>query len=148
MPEVDFVWSARRDYAQWVTSELEQYELAHLNHPERQAKKEAAKHPQGIYAISARGKVVGGLTFYVHNDWVFLLCGYVREAWRGSGLYRRMLEDIEGRARTLGLSGIFVSTYDFEAPALYERLGFKRGAEMPNCPRGNTSIDFFKAVDV
>ncbi len=148
MPEVSLVWSTSRDLAQQVTAALERYELAHLIHPERQAKKEAEQHPQGIYAIRARGKVVGGLTFYVHNDWVFLLCDYVRESWRGSGLYRRMLEDIEGRVRDLGLSGIFVSTYDFEAPALYEHLGFKRGAEMPNCPRGNTSIDFFKVVAV
>lgn len=57
-----------------------------------------------------------------------------------------MLDFIESWARKVDISGIIVSTYDFEAPEVYERLGFTRGAVLPNCPKGNTSIDYYKVL--
>ena len=108
-----------------------------------------AKRPEndsaGEGAFADVGNVlIGGLTFHVHNDWVFLHCGYVWEQYRGIGVYTSLVESVENVARNAGLSGIFVSTYDFEAPGLYERLGFTRGAVLHNCPEGNTSIDYYK----
>lgn len=99
----------------------------------------------GAFALSGT-EVLGGLTFNIHNDWVWLQCGFVCEELRRQGIYRSLLDLIESWAREAGISGIMVSTYDFEAPAVYERLGFIRGAVLPNCPKGNTSIDYYKVL--
>ena len=103
--------------------------------------------PMGVYAF-AGVLLVGGITFFVHNDWVFLECGYVEEEYRGLGIYTSIMEEIEWMSREKNLSGMFVSTYTFEAPALYERLGFTLGGVMHDCPMGNTSLDYIKKFDV
>lgn len=145
MEDIGLLWTSEGDYAERVTAALEEYELAHIQHPERQQKKEAAKGMNGVYAV--RGdELLGGITYYTHNDWVFLVSGFVWEQWRGLGIYRAIMDAIEKRSREIGMGGIFVSTYDVEAPALYEKLGFKRGCELTNCPQGNTSLDFYKPL--
>lgn len=99
----------------------------------------------GAFAFSG-GELSGGLTFNVYNDWVWLQCGYVCAELRRQGIYKSLLNFIESWAQKVSISGIFVSTYDFEAPAVYERLGFTRGAVLGNCPKGNTSIDYYKEL--
>ena len=99
----------------------------------------------GAFAI-AGDELLGGVTFNAHNDWVWLQCGFVYEPQRRQGIYRSLLEIVERWAKESGMSGIFVSTYDFEAPLVYERLGFTRGAVLGNCPKGNTSINYYKEL--
>lgn len=101
--------------------------------------------PYGVFAFSGE-EILGGLTFNIHNDWVWLQCGFVWVKHRRQGVYRSLLDLIESWAKNVGISGIIVSTYDFEAPAVYERMGFTRGTVLPNCPKGNTSIDFYKEL--
>lgn len=145
MKDIDLLWTSEGDYAERVTAALEEYELTHIQHPERQEKKEANVGMNGVYAL--RGdELVGGLTYTIISDWVFLVSGFVWEQWRGMGIYRDLMNAIEKQARKMGMGGIFVSTYDIEAPALYEKLGFKRGSELTNCPLGNTTFDFYKPL--
>lgn len=99
----------------------------------------------GAFALDGE-ELLGGVTFNAHNDWVWIQCGFVYEPQRRQGIYRALLETVERWAKESGMSGIFVSTYDFEAPAVYERLGFNRGAVLGNCPKGNISIDYYKEL--
>lgn len=88
--------------------------------------------------------LVGGITYHIHFGWVYLHCGYVWEQYRGIGVYSALMQAIEAEARNNGLSGIWVCTYEFEAPAVYEHMGFTKGSILTNCPKGNTSIDYYK----
>lgn len=99
----------------------------------------------GIYAVSGN-ELIGGLTFRIHNDWVFLCCGYVLPEYRGQGIYSAFVHEIEDMAVKRGLSGLFVSTYTFEAPYVYEHMGFKKGAVLEDLPKGNTNIDYYKKL--
>lgn len=103
--------------------------------------------PVGIFAM-IDNVLVGGITYHLQNDWVFLHCGYVWEQYRGMGVYSELMKTLETAARNKGMSGLFVSTYDFEAPKVYEHMGFSKGAILTNCPDGNTSIDYFKDFSV
>jgi GNAT superfamily N-acetyltransferase len=53
---------------------------------------------------------------------------FVRPEWRGRGLSRLVLEDLEDRARVLGLHRVVLETGDLQraAVALYERSGYVR----------------------
>lgn len=97
----------------------------------------------GIYAFN-NGEFVGGLTYRIQNDWIFLCCGYVLPEYRGRRIYSTFIYEIEKMAAKQNLSGIFVSTYTFEAPHIYEHLGFTRGAVLEDLPKGNTNIDYYK----
>ena len=101
--------------------------------------------PHGVFAVMGR-EVVGGLTFNLRNDWLFLDCGFVFPEWRRKGIYRCLMDLVEHFALTCGCYGIQVSTYAFEAPAVYERLGYVQGTVRRNFPRGNTSIDYIKEL--
>ena len=98
---------------------------------------------QGVYAL-CNDELVGGLTFYVNNDWVFLDSGYVLESYRNNGIYKHIVRHIESVVREKGLSGVWLSTYEFEAPHIYEALGYTKGNVLRDMPRGNTSIDYYK----
>ena len=99
----------------------------------------------GIYALD-RNRLIGGLLFTLHNDWIFINIAYVQPKYRGSGLFSLMVGQLEKYGRKRGVAGMHVSTFDFEAPHIYEHMGFVRGCVMPDCPRGNTSIDFVKLL--
>lgn len=99
--------------------------------------------PLGVFAL-VNGVLVGGLTYHLHNDWVFIHCGYVSEQYRGTGVYSAIMSNLETHAKAFGLSGLMVSTYTFESPEIYEHMGFLRGCVLTNCPEGNTSIDYCK----
>ena len=145
MSRIKFRLGVNQEYATKVTVALDRFERGNGRHPELMAQKEVGEDPLGVYATVGK-TLVGGVTFYIHNGWIFLLCGYVWPEWRNKGIYKKMLEILAVKAKLTGLSGIFASTYDWEAPKVYERLGFIRGAVLCNCPRGNTSIDYYKEV--
>jgi GNAT superfamily N-acetyltransferase len=53
---------------------------------------------------------------------------YVRPGWRGRGLSRLVLAELEDRARAQGLRRVVLETGDLQAAAiaLYERSGYRR----------------------
>lgn len=99
----------------------------------------------GVYAFN-EDKLVGGLTFHIHNDWIFLNCGYILPEYRGQKIYSKFLHEIEKLAIRSKLSGMFVSTYTFEAPHIYEHFGFVKGSVLKDMPKGNTNIDYYKKL--
>lgn len=93
-------------------------------------------------------QLLGGVTFQIHNDWLFLGSGFVWEPYRGKGVYSALMHELEALARRLELSGIDIWTYEWEAPALYEALGFTRNGIHHNFPKGNTAIEYIKEFEV
>ena len=131
-----------------ITKALARFEADHdggtsLKKQFEEIESKSGKETPGVYAY-AGDTLIGGLTFLVHNDWVFFQCGFVAEGCRNGGVYTRIIDAVEKWAREHGISGLFTSTFDFEAPSLYEKLGFVRGGTMQNCPKGNTSYEYIK----
>ena len=87
---------------------------------------------KGFYTLAeAEGAVVGQtLVTYEWSDWrngVFwwLQSVYVTPEWRGRGVFRRLFEHIETRARSeaCGLR-LYVERHNHSAARVYETLGF------------------------
>jgi predicted N-acetyltransferase YhbS len=51
---------------------------------------------------------------------------WVRRDARGSGLGSRLVADFEAEARRRGSTHVFVTSFTFQAPQFYERLGYRR----------------------
>jgi ribosomal protein S18 acetylase RimI-like enzyme len=65
---------------------------------------------------------------------------WVDPAARGEGLGLALLDAALAEARARGCRQVFLMTYDFQAPGLYERRGFSRLIEVPDWPEGHTHM--------
>ncbi|HZZ34627.1 MAG TPA: GNAT family N-acetyltransferase [Caulobacteraceae bacterium] len=72
---------------------------------------------------------------------------WVDPAWRGRGVGRALLEAMVEEARARGVKRIWVASYDFQAPGLYERAGFRRMAEFDGWPEGHVNVILCKMLD-
>jgi ribosomal protein S18 acetylase RimI-like enzyme len=67
---------------------------------------------------------------------------WIDEAYRGRGYARALLNAFVAEACSRGVRRIWVASYDFQAPGLYEKAGFKRMAEFEGWPPRATSMWF------
>lgn len=92
----------------------------------------------GIYARDESGQIVGGITGEIH--WTTLMIDYlwVDEALRGQGLGGELLRRAEAEAARQGCTAASLTTFDFQAPAFYQRLGYRIIGQMDDYPPGHT----------
>ncbi len=72
---------------------------------------------------------------------------WVSEALRGQGHGRALLEAFIDEAQRRRVKRIWVASYDFQAPKMYEKFGFERVAEFPGWPEGHTNVLLCKHLD-
>jgi len=72
---------------------------------------------------------------------------WVSEALRGRGHGRALLEAFIAEAQRRGVKRIWVASYDFQAPKMYEKFGFERMAEFSGWPEGHTNVLLCKHFD-
>ena len=85
----------------------------------------ASVRPLACFARTADGRCVGGA---VGRTWG--RCCEVRELWvddvqRGRGIGTRLMGMVEAEARARGCTLLYLDTFTFQAPRLYQRLGFE-----------------------
>jgi ribosomal protein S18 acetylase RimI-like enzyme len=102
-----------------------------------------------------------GLGFVIHNDvgrMVGVVAGYawagtselkhlwIDKAYRGRGYARTLLNAFITEACSRGLRRIWVASYDFQAPGMYEKAGFKRMTEFDGWPEGHVNVILCKEL--
>jgi ribosomal protein S18 acetylase RimI-like enzyme len=92
------------------------------------------------------GKTVGIAAGYTWAGVSEIKQMWVDEAFRGRGYARALLDAMVAEAERRGVSRIWVSSYVFQAPELYERAGFKRMAEFDNWPEGRVNVILCKTL--
>jgi ribosomal protein S18 acetylase RimI-like enzyme len=71
---------------------------------------------------------------------------WVDEAYRGRGYARALLNAFIAEVRRRGVHRIWVASYDFQAPEMYEKAGFKRMAEFEGWPEGHVNVVLCKIL--
>ncbi len=89
-------------------------------------------HRDGEMAGAVEGYTWGGICEIRHL--------WVHEDLRGQGLGRDLIGAAIAEAGRRGCRHVLLSTYDFQAPAFYRRLGFEVGAEIADKPWGHTEF--------
>jgi len=94
--------------------------------------------------LSAREgrRIVGGLVGDCAWNYVYVHLLWVDGAARGKDHGRRLMREAERVARKRGAALIWLNTFSFQAPAFYEKLGYRRFAELKNTPASGT-VRFF-----
>ena len=70
--------------------------------------------------------IIGGIWAIFFRNWLFIEYLFVPEALRGSGAGSSLMAKAEEAARARGCIGVFLDTFDFQAPRFYEKLGYKQ----------------------
>jgi ribosomal protein S18 acetylase RimI-like enzyme len=93
----------------------------------------------------------GGKIVAITNGYTWAGVSEIRQMWvdkafRGRGYGRALLDAMVAEAQRRGVSRIWVASYDFQAPGMYERVGFKRMAEFDNWPEGRVNVILCKVL--
>jgi ribosomal protein S18 acetylase RimI-like enzyme len=71
---------------------------------------------------------------------------WVDKAYRGRGHARALLDAFVEEARDRGARRIWLASYDFQAPGMYEKAGFRRMAEFEGWPEGHVNVVLCKTL--
>lgn len=79
---------------------------------------------------------LGGLWGYTGYGWLFTQLLVVPASLRGQGIGTKLLQLAETEAITRACHSAWLDTFEFQARAFYERLGYTCFGELPNFPVG------------
>ena len=96
--------------------------------------------PVAIFLRDDRGEIRGGITGGVWGTWLHVIALWVDEELRGRGHGRELLLAAEAEAREAGAKHAFLETHTFQAPGLYEGLGYVVVAELEDYPPGESQL--------
>ena len=88
----------------------------------------------GIYQEDAAGRKLAGLVGETHGNWLTVEYLWVSEVLRGRGVGRSLLKQAEAEAKKRGCRYAFLNTFHFQAPAFYEKLGYREVFALENYP--------------
>ena len=100
----------------------------------------------GFIIRNDEGKTVGLAAGYTWAGISEIKQMWVDKAFRGRGYGRALLDAMIAEAQRRGVGRIWVASYDFQAPGLYERAGFKRIAELEGWPEGHVNVILCKSL--
>ncbi len=100
-----------------------------------------------LKACGANGELVGGLTAHTVQGWLFIKLLGIAEGQRGSGTGRALLARAEDFARQKGLVGVYLDTFEFQAPRFYLSLGYSECGRLPARGGAAQRIWFAKTFD-
>lgn len=91
-------------------------------------------------------EVIGGLYGEIFYRWLFIELLAIPEHTQGLGTGSRLMCMAEDLAREKGCVGIWLDTFDFQAPAFYEKHGFSAFGQLDNFPPGHKRFFFQKKL--
>jgi GNAT superfamily N-acetyltransferase len=92
----------------------------------------------------ANQQTIGGLWGWSAYDWLRIDLLFIPEQLRGQGLGTRLVRQAEAIAVDRGHSGVWVDTFEFQAPGFYQKLGYEAFGVLPDHPRGQRRFFLYK----
>jgi len=88
----------------------------------------------------SKGKLQAGLVGGMFWGWLYVELLWVDAAQRKSGLGVQLMKQAEKTAKQHGCRGAFLSTFSFQAPGFYRKLGYRSFGVLRNFPKGEQRI--------
>ena len=103
--------------------------------------------PLNLRALGEDGTFLGGLSGYGQLGWLFIKLLALSPAARGQGAGKRLIEAAEEFARDNNLGGVYLDTYEFQAPEFYRKLGYREFGRLPALGNRPSRIWFCKVLE-
>ncbi len=106
-------------------------------------------HEQAPFAIALRNSndgIEGGVTGSSVWGWLYVRYLWVHDRWRGRGQGARLMQAAEVEAEKRACTGIWVSTYSFQAPTFYQKLGYQEFGRIDDFPKGHRRLFYEKRL--
>lgn len=97
-----------------------------------------------LRAVDADGNMLGGLIGAHLQRWFFVKLLAVSPVARSRGIGSSLLARAEAMAREDGLVGIYLDTFEFQAPRFYMREGYREIGRLPTVEDAPQRIWFAK----
>ncbi|MBX9467269.1 MAG: GNAT family N-acetyltransferase [Rhizobium sp.] len=97
-----------------------------------------------LRAVDTERNFLGGLIGAHLQRWFFVKLLAVSPEARGSGIGAQLLARAEAMAREDGLVGIYLDTFEFQAPRFYLREGYREIGRLPKVGDAPQRIWFAK----
>jgi len=89
----------------------------------------------------------GGIWTEILFDWMYIEVLYVPEPMRGCGFGSNLLRQVEEIAASRGCVGVWLETFEFQAPDFYLKNGYEIFATLDNYPIGSKRQFLRKVFD-
>ena len=110
-------------------------EIGELIRSYNRSKREAAESkPLNIYVEDDSGEIMAGLIAETFGNWLEIEYLFVKEELRRQGIGSQLLQQAESEAKKRNCRFAFVNTYQFQAPAFYQKYGYKKVFTMKDYP--------------
>ncbi|MFJ4194428.1 GNAT family N-acetyltransferase [Pseudomonas sp. NPDC089534] len=106
----------------------------------------APSTPLTLLVRDDRGTIQGGLYGRFVCQWLFVDLLSVPEEGRGQGIGSKLMGMAEDLAREKGCIGVWLDTFDFQAPVFYRKLGYSEFGELADYPPGHKRLFFQKRL--
>ena len=91
----------------------------------RSKREVAESEPLNLYVEDEYGEIMAGLVAETFGNWLEIEYLFVKEDLRGQGIGSQLLHQAESEAKMRNCRFAFVNTYQFQAPAFYQKQGYK-----------------------
>ena len=99
------------------------------------SKREAAKSKSlSLYVEDDSGEVLAGLVAETFGNWLEIEYLFVKEDLRGQGIGSQLLQRAESEAKKRNCRYVFVNTYQFQAPAFYQKHDYQEVFTLKDYP--------------
>ena len=102
--------------------------------------------PVALLVRDDNDAILGGLYGHTFYRWLFIELLAVPEQGRGQGIGSKLMNMVEEFAREKDCVGIWLDTFDFQAPGFYKKLGYTECGEIVDYPLGHKRHFFRKRL--
>ena len=100
----------------------------------RSIRETAESEPLNLYIEDEQGQLLAGLVAETFGNWLEIEYLFVKEDLRGQGIGSQLLQQAESEAKKRNCRFAFVNTYQFQAPAFYQKHGYQEVFTMKDYP--------------
>ena len=100
----------------------------------RSKREVAESEPLNLYVEDEYGEIMAGLVAETFGNWLEIEYLFVKEDLRGQGIGSQLLHQAESEAKKRNCRFAFVNTYQFQAPAFYQKHGYKEVFTLKDYP--------------
>ena len=100
----------------------------------RSKREVAESEPLNLYVEDEHGEIMAGLVAETFGNWLEIEYLFVKEDLRGQGIGSQLLQRAESEAKKRNCRFAFVNTYQFQAPAFYQKHGYQEVFTLKDYP--------------